>query len=211
MRFSSALALALATVVLAAPCLWAQTPNNECTTVVLHAAPGIDVDCRPDFDCMRVEPRTRIDNPAGLYTVFMYLKNYELVSGVQVAFDWPATWSFGFGLWNCQVGQLFAVQPSAPGPLTGSIATVFNPITGGALAPIGMMVFNQIGAGWLSIIESGYPFGNHVIYYEQVTHLLDANEGRVCVGGDGWNTCDCRAATAAEASTWGQIKATYGP
>jgi len=40
-----------------------------------------------------------------------------------------------------------------------------------------------------------------------MTHLLDDNEGRVCVGSDGWNTCECRGATATEASTWGQIKA----
>jgi hypothetical protein len=210
MRFTLAFALALATLLLTATCLWAQFPNNECTTVVLHAVSGIDTDCQTALNCTTVQPATRIDNPAGLYTVYMYLKNYEQVHGVQVAFDWPATWSFGFGLWNCQPGQIFATQPSAPGPLTGTIATAFNLISGGALAPIGIMVFNQIGAGCLSIIESGYPFGNCVVFQEEETHLLDDNEGRVCVGSDGWNTCECRAATAAEAATWGQIKATYG-
>jgi len=45
MKLASALALALGTLVLTAPCLWAQVPNNECTTVVLHVVSGIDVDC----------------------------------------------------------------------------------------------------------------------------------------------------------------------
>jgi len=111
---------------------------------------------------MSVQPATRIDNPAGLLHglhVRQELRTDERrASGIRLA----ATWAFGFGLWNCQVGQLFATQPSAPGPLSGSIATAFGPISGGALAPIGMMVFMQIGAGCLSIIESGYPYGNHV-------------------------------------------------
>jgi hypothetical protein len=142
----------------------------------------------------------------------MYLKNYDIVNGVQVAFDWPKSWTFSFGLWNCQVGQIFAVVPSAPGPFTGSIVTAFNSITGGALEPIGQMIFNSLSpTGCLSIIESGYPFGNHVVdNMASPTHLQDENEGRVCVGADGWNTCDCRGATPAEAATWGLIKATYG-
>jgi hypothetical protein len=188
----------------------AQLPNN-CATVVLHAISGIDTDCQTTLDCSAVPPTVRVDSPAGLYTVVVYLKNFDDLNGVQVAFDWPATWSFGFGLWTCQVQQLSAVQPTAPGPLTGSITTAFNAISGGALAPVGVMVFNSFGAsGCLSIIESGYPFGNHVAAPgEIVTPLRDNNEGKICVGEDGTNTCDC-IPEAVEAATWGQIKASYG-
>ncbi len=186
--------------------------NNDCVTVVLHAASGIDTDCQTDVDCTAVQPTTRIDGPVGLYTVVMYLRNYDEVNGVQVAFDWPGTWSFGFGLWNCQTGQLSAVTPTAPGPLSGSITTAFNFITGGALAPVGVMVFNSLGVdGCLSIIESEYPFGNHVINGNVTppeTAIRDENEGKICVAADGLNACEC-VPEAVEPATWGQIKATY--
>jgi hypothetical protein len=188
----------------------ASAQNNNCATVVLHAISGFDTDCLTSLDCTSVPPTVRVDGPVGSYTVVMYLKNYDTTKGVQVAFDWPVTWSFGFGLWNCQTGQLFAVQPTAPGPVSGTISTAFDPISGGALAPIGVMVFNSIGAGCLSIIESDYLFGNHVIDENQVaTPLRDNNEGKVCVGEDGVNTCEC-IPEAVEPATWGQIKASYG-
>lgn len=188
----------------------AQGPGNECTTVVLHAVSGLGTSCTPDFDCAAVQPRTRIDNPVGIYRTYMYLKNYDTVSGVQVAFDWPATWSFGFGQWQCQSGQLSATLPTAPGPIRGTIATAFDPISGGALEAIGYLLFNPLGqSGCLSIIESAFPFGNHVFNGSAVTPLLDSNEGRICSNNDGWNTCECRATTAVEFATWGQIKATY--
>ena len=73
------------------------------------------------------------------------------------------------------------------------------------------MVFNSPGAsGCLSIIDSGYPFGNVVSDDKgEIIPLADINEGRVCAGADGYNTCDCRSATPVEAASWGQIKATY--
>src|SRR5262245_8290660 len=139
----------VASIALAALALTGSRPlaqvNNDCTTVVLHAVSGIQTGCQTNLDCTTVQPGTRLDNPSGPYTVYMYLKNYELVGGVQVAFNWPASWSFGFGLWQCQPGQISASLPTAPGPITGSITTAFNQISGGALAPIGEMVFNSLG------------------------------------------------------------------
>ena len=210
MRFAPAIAHVLVAVVLAAASAPARG-ENECTTVVLHAVPGLDVDCQTTLDCASVPPTIRIDNPAGMYSVVVYLKNYDRVMGVQVAYDWPTTWSYGFALWMCQPGQLGPGQPTGPGPISGTVSVAFNAISGGELAPIGMLIFYSIEArGCLSIIESAYPFGNHVINDDGgVTPLLDINEGRVCVGSEGWNTCDCRV-TSTETSTWGQIKATYG-
>ena len=74
------------------------------------------------------------------------------------------------------------------------------------------MVFNSIGAGCLSMIESSYPFGNHVIHPSVIppeTPLRANNMGKVCVGEDGTNTCAC-IPEAVEPATWGQIKASYG-
>jgi hypothetical protein len=207
----------VAFIALAALTLTASRPlaqfNNDCTTVVLHAVPSFQTTCQTDVDCTTVQPRTRLDNPSGPQTIYVFLKNYDTVGGVQVAFDWPLSWSLGFGLWQCQAGQITAAFPTAPGPITGSLTTAwFDQISGGALAPIGVMVFTALSpSGCLSIIESGYPFGNHVVANaKQVTHLRDENEGRVCVGADGWNTCDCRNATPVEGSTWGKIKTSYG-
>lgn len=188
--------------------------NNSCTTIVLHAIPGISTSCTTTLDCTTVAPLVDITAPTGPYSVVMFVKNYSEVLGVQCAFDWPVTWSFGFGLWTCQVGQLTATTPTAPGPTTGSITTAFNSITGGTLAPIGIMVFNSVGAGCLSIIESSYPFGNHVINATQEATSVGANNsGKICVDtplppGPGYNACDCQAG-AVEGATWGQIKASY--
>lgn len=188
--------------------------GNSCTTIVLHAVPGISATCTQTMDCTTTTPLVDITSPTGPYTVLMYIKNYEEALGVQCAFDWPGTWSFGFGLWSCQTGQLTATTPTAPGPTTGTITTAFNAITGGGLAPIGLLVFNSIGPGCLSIVESTFPFGNHVINSAQeAAPVGDQNEGRICadqVGppGPGHNACDC-IPNAVEGATWGQIKASY--
>jgi hypothetical protein len=163
---------------------------------------------------MNVQPTVRIDNPPpGIHTVLMYVRNYSGINGIQVAFDWPMTWSFGFGLWNCQPGQLTATMPTAPGPITGTITTAFAGLSGGELAPIGFLIFNSIGPGCLSLIESGYPFGNCFIDqchgFDEIP-IHDENEGSVCVNANGANTCQC-AVTAVEPATWGGIKDSYGP
>jgi hypothetical protein len=177
--------------------------DNSCTTIVLHAVSGTLPVCTTTVDCSAVPPTVDVTAPSGPYTVMMFIKNYGEVAGVQVAFDWPVTWTFGFGLWNCQTGQLTATQPTAPGETTGSITTAFTTITGGALAPIGVMVFNTIGTGCLSIIESFYPFGNHVVDAAAVpTSISDTNEGKICVDSSGFNACTC-VPNAVEGATWG--------
>lgn len=184
--------------------------DNSCTTIVLHATAGTLPVCTTTVDCSTVQPTVDVTAPTGAYTVQMFIKNYGESAGIQCAFDWPVTWTFGFGLWNCQVGQLTAVVPTAPGATTGSITTAYTVITGGALAPIGIMVFNTIGTGCLSIIESSYPFGNHTINAATVpTSISDSNEGKICVDSAGYNACTCIPPNAVEGATWGQIKASY--
>jgi len=211
MRFALA---TIALVALLASSGAALAQDNSCTTIVLHAVSGISASCTTTLDCAAVPPTVDLTAPSGPFTVFMYIKNYSEVFGVQCAFDWPGTWTFGFGLWQCQTGQLTAAQPTAPGPTTGSITTAFNPITGGTLAPIGLMVFNSVGAGCLSIIESSFPFGNHVINAAQEASPIGTqNSGKICADtpgapGPGYNACTC-VPNAVEGATWGQIKASY--
>ena len=206
MRFALATFLAMALLMTGGA---AVAQNNNCTTVVLHAVAGFSTGCTTTLDCTTVPPLINVTSPTGAYTVFVYLKNYAEVNSLQCAFDWPPTWSFGFGLWQCQTGQITGTTPTAPGATEGTIATAFNAISGGALAPIGLMVFNSIGTGCLSIIESSFPFGNVVLDAGGAdTPLSDSNEGKICVDTGGVNTCDC-VAQAVEPSSWGAIKATY--
>jgi hypothetical protein len=184
--------------------------DNSCTTLVLHAVSGTVPVCTTNVDCSVVQPTVDVPTPSGAYTVVVFAKNYAELLGVQCAFDWPVTWTFGFGLWNCQTGQLSATQPTAPGPTTGTITTAFTAITGGALAPIGIMVFNSIGTGCLTIIESSFPFGTHVINAAQDAEPIgEQNRGKICADTPGgYSACTC-VANAVEGATWGQIKASY--
>jgi hypothetical protein len=206
MRFALATLTAMALLVTGGAAL---AQNNSCTTVVLHAVAGFSTGCTTTLDCTTVPPLVDISAPTGAYTVFMYIKNYAEAAAIQCAFDWPPTWGFGFGLWQCQTGQITGTTPTAPGARDGTISTAFNAISGGALAPIGFMVFNSIGTGCLSIIESDFKFGNVVLdFAQETTPLSDSNEGKICVDTGGINTCDC-VPQAVEPSSWGAIKATY--
>ncbi len=188
----------------------ASAQPNDCTTVVLHAVAGFDGDCQTDVDCTSVAPTVRVDSPAGMYSILMYIRNFDSAAGVQVAFDWPGTWAFQTGIWTCQPGQLSGTTPTTPGARDGTLSTAFDPISGGALAAVGIFIFGSIGDGCLSIIESEYPDGNHIVGADQsVTAIRDVNEGKVCVNADGVNACECIQA-AVEPATWGQIKASYG-
>jgi hypothetical protein len=185
---------------------------NENTTVVLHARDGFAPCNGPQqggLDCRTVLPVVNIEGMSEPW-VFMYLRNYDATCGVQCAYTWPPSWTFLFGVWNCQGHQLVAVQPAAPGALTGTIATVFDQITGGGLAPVGRLVFADATSGCLDIIESGYPFGNHTVQCTgEPTPLSPDNVGRVCVGPGGYGACEPALPTPVEPATWGSIKSTY--
>jgi len=185
--------------------------GNNCTSIVLHAIDNAVPMCGTAMDCAGVRPTVDVTGITSLQ-VIMLVRNYDAITGVQCAFQW-GSWAFTFGLWNCQPNQLAATTPAAPGgPMAGTIATAFDLITGGTLAPIGNM--NFVGAtatsGCLEIIESSFPFGTHVTNPAQdpaVTPINSANWGKVCAGAGGYDSCD--AMVAVESSTWGQIKSQY--
>lgn len=184
---------------------------NENTTIVLHANDGMTSCEGPQqagLDCETVLPTIDVTG-MDLAMILVYVRNHDSVACLQCAFDWPVTWSFAGTAWGCQVAQLTILQPSAPGPDAGSVATCFDAVTGGMLAPIGAMIFAMPGAGCLDIIESAYPYGTHVVHPGSVaTPIPPENRGRVCAGPGGHTACE-PASTPVEETSWARIKAHY--
>jgi hypothetical protein len=184
---------------------------NESTTIVLHANDGPTTCEGPQqagLDCetvMATVDATGMD----LAMVMIYYRHYDDAVCLQCAFDWPASWTYAGTSWGCQTFQITVPQPSAPGPVAGSVTTCFNVITGGMLAPIGAMIYASPGDGCLDIIESGYPFGTHVTDSGGgMTPIAPENRGRVCVGPGGYDACE-PAATPVEPTTWSNVKLQY--
>lgn len=186
---------------------------NESTTIVLHARDGFaecDEPQQSGLDCVNQFPTLDISSMQ-MPWVYVMLRNYDNVSVLQCAFDWPLAWSYLGGTWDCRPGALVLVQPTAPGPLTGSMVVAFNCVQGGALTTVGRMIFGPpVGAGCLSVIESSYPFATNVVSCDAkyVTHVPVENRGRVCAGPGGHDAC-WPASTAVEDGTWGAIKHQY--
>lgn len=188
----------------------AQCTGNNCTSLVLHAIDTSFQSCDVSpMDCSEGNrPVVDVTGFSAL-VVAVLVRNYETITGVQVAFDW-GSWIYTFSLWDCQGNQLSAVTPSGAGGATdGTIATAFDVISGGMLTTIGRMNFATAPAsGCMELVESSFPFGNHVVdagnQDEPVTPINALNWGKVCVGTGGYDSCD--AVVAVEATTWGQIK-----
>ncbi len=185
-------------------------PTNPCTSLVLHAGAAVDPSCASVASaCDGTGPTIDITGTAAP-TIFLLLRNYERISGVQCAFEWDPTWTLTFGLWECQSNALSAFTPSASGDSLGTITVAFDEISGGTTAGVGMLSFGSAGAGCISLVESVFPFGNHVfdVNSDPQNIQIDAqNWGKVCVGAGGLDTCE--AMVAVEARTWGEIKAHY--
>lgn len=185
--------------------------NNPQVTIPLHGKASSFEPCTglAPVDCGANRPTVNV--AGGPVCIFVTLRNYVGVAGVQTAFDNPNSWTFTFGLWDCQTGQLNAVTPGAPfGATAGSITTAFTCVTSGALLPVGRMFFIAT-TGCISQIQSSYPFGIHVLDCEGGIDQISDNEqgrlGKICVGSGGVDACD--PISPVEATTWGQIKASY--
>jgi hypothetical protein len=183
---------------------------NPQVTFPLHYKPSSFEACTgiSPVDCLTNRPvvEAQAGQPAA---IFLLVMNYTNLAGVQTAFDFGG-WTFTFGLWDCQGGQLSAVQPGMPGGATaGTITTAFNCVTSGALQVIGRMIFAAPTAGCISQVQSTYPFGIHALDCSQGTDQIteDARLGKVCVGAGGVDACD--VVSAVEGATWGGIKAQY--
>ena len=186
---------------------------NESTTIVLHARDGFaecDAPQQSGLDCIGGRPNLDMTGMQ-MPWVFVMLRNYDSVTGLQCAFDWPVSWTLLGSTWDCLPGSIALFFPTAPGPLTGSLVMVWlDCIENGALTTVGRIIFGPTtGGGCLSIIESPYPFGTHVLGCDlKAMGVRPENRGRVCAGPGGYDAC-WPAATAVESSTWGAIKRQY--
>ena len=184
---------------------------NESTTLILHASSELvacEVPQLNGLNCVSQLPVTDVTGMAHP-EIFLYVRNFDSMAGVQCAFQWPASWTCLSNSWDCQANQLAVVQPCVSGPGFGNLATAFDPILGGVMAPIGMLIFGPATTGCLDIIESIYPGGTCILSANQIiTPIAPSNRGRVCAGPGGYDACN-PAATPVEAASWGRIKSSY--
>jgi hypothetical protein len=185
---------------------------NPHVSLPLHAKASSFEPCTGylPVNCRDIMPVVNI-NP-GPAAIFLFVMNYNAVAGVQTAFQPDPSWTFTFGLWDCQPGQLNAVTPAAPfRPAAGTITTAFNCLTGPDLGVIGRMFFVAGGVGCLTQVQSSYPFGIHVLDcqqgIDQISESQQARLGKICIGQGGYAACFVEPAV--DAATWGAIKAQY--
>ena len=185
---------------------------NENTTIVLHARDGFAPCDDPQQQGICVERPPTLDlTGMQMPWVYVMLRNYDQIPGFQCAFDWPPAWNYLGGAWDCAPHFIVVRQPSAPGPLLGTLALVFDCMQGGSLLTIGRMIFAAPNeAGCLSIIESSLPKGTYVFdcTLGNPTPIDSSNRGRVCLGPGGYDACS-PASTPVESVTWGAIKGQY--
>jgi hypothetical protein len=177
----------------------------------LHAVAAEQAPCASYFpvDCLGVQPT--VDVGPGTTVVFLFVLNHSQLAGVQTAFQPDPGWSFLYGLWDCQPGQVSAVVPAPPfGATAGSITTAFNCVFGPSLVPIGRMVF-MATSGCLAQVRSSYPFGTHVVDCTFTPDEARPGEeyrlGKICVGAGGYAACE--GGGELQNATWGGIKNQY--
>ncbi len=214
-----AVALLVAMVVAPpAPVAVAGPDPNDIAALILHAVPhAASNHCftpqDAGFDCTLLAPANVSVTAYSSVDIYLYVRNYDDLRGLQCAFEWPLEWQFNYwwpgSLGGCRSQQILGATPQAPGGATsGTLAAVFDCITSGYLAPIGYMNFDVGPGGCLGIIDSSYPYATHVLSCTgEVTYVAPITRGRVCVDTGGIDTCEF--AGPVTTSTWGQIKSTY--
>jgi len=191
--------------------------TNLRTTLVLHAVPhAMSNHCfTPQdggFDCMLALPNVTVA-PFSSVDIYLFLRNYDDLCGVQCAFAWPLEWQLNYwwpgSLGGCQSQQIVAAAPAAPGGTTsGTLAAAFDRVTGGYLTPVGLMSFEVGPDGCLAIVESSYPFGTHVVDPGgAVAPVAEIGRGKICAGPGGVDACVIAGPVAV--SSWGRIKSAY--
>jgi hypothetical protein len=189
---------------------------NERTTVILHAQSD-PMDCiNLPFDCSDTAPVVEVA-PGSQMFVSVSLRNYDTVSGFACRFavdggsgpDTWRDWTLLGASFACIPGQLAHVPvQSAPPPIEpGELTTVFSCVAGGAIQPLGWMLFQVGSSGCLSIEER--QLGTGVLDCDEHFTLVPAvNRGVICVGSGGHDACES-GQVAVEGTTWGAIKAQY--
>jgi PKD repeat protein len=85
---------------------------------------------------------------------------------------------------------MFVLQPEGTGgPVDGSLAMVFDTITGGKTAVIGSMLFIANASGCLTQVDSAWPSGTHVVNILESDRIALWQRGSICVGAGGVDAC----------------------
>jgi hypothetical protein len=192
----------------------AQAGDNPHFTIPLHAKASQFEQCTGylPVNCLDVRPTVEI--PSGQQvTVFVLVRNYTMLAGVQTAFEVDPSWTYFFSLWRCQPGG-GPGPPTSPvppfGPIYGQATAVFECVTGGELLAIGQMYFIS-GQGCVGQVQTSAPSGICALDCDnEIDQILPGEEarlGRVCVGSGGRDACEQVVPVAS--ATWGLVKATY--
>ncbi len=185
--------------------------SNENTTMVLHAVQTGFLGCDIEDPCVPSPGSPTIDivEPDLPQALYFIVRNYEVLGGVQAAFEVDPSWNFSFCWWGCLPNQLDGCASPPWGPIGGTLATAFDCVTGGASAIVSVFHFASTPRGCFDVIRSGFPNGTHVTDCTGTpVQLPEEAMGRVCVGPGGINTCE-PGATPVLATTWGAIRLGY--
>ncbi len=209
-RRAAPAALVLAATALAAAVL--PTPASaDRTKIILHAISHDDrVHCFVPAEQGYRNPATQTVTSvarASDIDVFLYLVDYEQAEGAGFQLVWPADWAYYGWSADCLGHQITVTDFVDTGIHLG---TVFDPVTGGALVPLGYASFTA-GAGGEARLAGTWmcaESGRGICYLRRgaEVRIEPPMTGRVAAGGPGYNPA---AAMPVAATTWGAIKAGY--
>ncbi len=168
------------------------TPNAD-TRIVLHAvsydpASTCETPQLQGLDCATQTATTTVDS-AALVIVYVYLIDYEAVTGIQLRLSWDPSWTCYGWIGSCRSGAIEVVTPCTG---NGNYAVAFNPLRGGDLAPIGRLLIRAGNPGtMLTIAEAEFPLGTHVITAggNMPTPIPQDQRGAIGVEVPGIDTC----------------------
>jgi hypothetical protein len=200
---------------LGAWCVAPALAGNDLGTIILHVQ-EIPSGCTLPFDCVGVGPNVSVV-PGSQVFVSVYMRNYDDVSGFACRFSvdggagantW-GDWTILGASFSCLSGQTAQVPvQSAPPPIEpGDLTTSFLCVSGGALQPLGWMLFHVGSTGCLRIEERTLGTGL-LSCSDEFTGIPVSNRGVVCVGDGGHDACE-PGQVPVENGTWGKIKAQY--
>ena len=184
--------------------------ENPNFTIPMHAKPSMFESCDGylPVDCLAVQPVVNVPQHTWI-AIFVFVSNYNRLAYLQPGFQWPADWTWAFGLWDCQpgIGKIFG---DAATHIGGSYA--FNQcLEGPALTILGRLFFQSGASGCFRGWQPPYYQGFHAGDCSDVPDLIPDSDspriGRICVESGGNSACE--PATPVAGATWGAIKASY--
>ena len=188
--------------------------DNPNFRLPLHATLDLGGTCSTTINCFTQLPTINV-LPQREVEIYLLVFNANRLSGVQTAFEWDRAlgWTFLSGQWDCRPGQITSHEPQDPGgPDAGLLTTSFDCVLGPQVAVIGKMRFLSGGAGGscLGQVEPSPPRSIQAVDCSLgIDHISSSVYlGKICVVFGGSDGCGVLPTTR-EATTWGQIKATY--